>query len=828
MGSEKRPLGHFELAASEDEVVYGEGDSTSIDDSYLASLSERLSLGEGDAPFSRPGSKGNGQGVWGARMPAGTANPLAIGADDAPRPEYAMSPGHRHDAGSDVMELEPDALEDLDDDQPTPAPAGQYPGQQFGASPSYPPPDAGQAQQQYQAFEAPLSSPIRPGPSDLLQSVPPAPEDSEILDPEVNPATYEAPTFIRPSLIEQDPVPIVEIVQGNEKGRAYRFEKDMLSFGRGLDNDVVVTDIAVSRRHLKMSRQGNAVTLEDLGSGNGTLVNGAKVRVQQLQGTDRVEVGNTIFRIVFPGEESFPPQPVPAQPVVQPSGPLHQKSTMYLSDGQNVLAQVEAAARSVSVEAAPGPYVSEPTPSAQVPVRQYESPRRTQQSPWSFKLAMAGLVVLVLIVGMVGLLAALYLRHNLAQPAQPVAAAQEPSAESEYGRGMAAFAEKRWLTAAESFERTLALSPDHAAAREHLAQARAEQQNDGTLEAARQALADQNYEGAITSLETIPQSSVYYTDAMDLRARARQAQSDALVASAARNIASGNRVQARQELDQALSLNPSNARAQELLHQIEEPIAEHVVQPPPPSAPIAVAPSPPSKTAPPSKNTVKRIDPPPRKAPSVPSAPPASAKKEQGRPSSGLNDILTQYKAGRFEAAVARANELAASAPSDDERQRARGMTSKIERFASVWSSAKSTSNARQKLSYLENALKLDQQISGGYYASKLRPELLEVYESDAKRSWRAGQYTTACQYAMRVAKLDPASSFVEGMSKRCESQAQEYYEDGEAARSSDIDQAKALWRKVLNMVPRSSPWYSKAYNALNNTGRRGREDEDE
>jgi len=96
------------------------------------------------------------------------------------------------------------------------------------------------------------------------------------------------------------------------------------------------------------------------------------------------------------------------------------------------------------------------------------------------------------------------------------------------------------------------------------------------------------------------------------------------------------------------------------------------------------------------------------------------------------------------------------------------------------------------------------------------------------QRAWRAGQYATACQSALRALKLDPAASGASQVSDRCESKAREFFEEGENLQRTDVNQAKSYWRKVLNMVPRNNPYYAKAYSALNNAGRRRLQDEDE
>jgi pSer/pThr/pTyr-binding forkhead associated (FHA) protein len=62
--------------------------------------------------------------------------------------------------------------------------------------------------------------------------------------------------------------------------------------------DIVVADPEVSRRHAAIRQHGDGVAIEDLGSTNGTIVNGDKVRgVQPLNDGDSVRVGNTVFRV---------------------------------------------------------------------------------------------------------------------------------------------------------------------------------------------------------------------------------------------------------------------------------------------------------------------------------------------------------------------------------------------------------------------------------------------------------------------------------------------------------------------------------------------------
>ncbi|MCS7073304.1 MAG: FHA domain-containing protein [Bacteroidia bacterium] len=72
--------------------------------------------------------------------------------------------------------------------------------------------------------------------------------------------------------------------------------KKTVLIGRTADNDVILDDPFVSRRHLSITRDTNGViTLQDLGSLNGTFVNGKKVITTTLSDIDIVKIGNTVL-----------------------------------------------------------------------------------------------------------------------------------------------------------------------------------------------------------------------------------------------------------------------------------------------------------------------------------------------------------------------------------------------------------------------------------------------------------------------------------------------------------------------------------------------------
>jgi FHA domain len=77
-------------------------------------------------------------------------------------------------------------------------------------------------------------------------------------------------------------------------------DKERLNVGRELHNQVVIDDAAVSKEHAAITPVGNDHILEDLGSVNGTYVNGARVLRQILQHGDVIGIGGSHLRYLNP------------------------------------------------------------------------------------------------------------------------------------------------------------------------------------------------------------------------------------------------------------------------------------------------------------------------------------------------------------------------------------------------------------------------------------------------------------------------------------------------------------------------------------------------
>jgi hypothetical protein len=93
------------------------------------------------------------------------------------------------------------------------------------------------------------------------------------------------------------PPPEREVVTLTVAGRKQEVDSQRLVLGRSRACDVYVADLNVSRRHAELRQEGATYWIVDLGSTNGTEVNGKRVERERLRDGDKITLGST--EIVF-------------------------------------------------------------------------------------------------------------------------------------------------------------------------------------------------------------------------------------------------------------------------------------------------------------------------------------------------------------------------------------------------------------------------------------------------------------------------------------------------------------------------------------------------
>jgi hypothetical protein len=106
---------------------------------------------------------------------------------------------------------------------------------------------------------------------------------------------HDASAGLAPDALDDlDPRLVVERAPGHEAGAAYEIGHGA-TLGRG-DVEIQLEDPFASTRHARIERQGGVLVLEDLGSTNGTFLNGEPLSgPQPLHPGDRVRIGDSEF-----------------------------------------------------------------------------------------------------------------------------------------------------------------------------------------------------------------------------------------------------------------------------------------------------------------------------------------------------------------------------------------------------------------------------------------------------------------------------------------------------------------------------------------------------
>jgi predicted component of type VI protein secretion system len=140
---------------------------------------------------------------------------------------------------------------------------------------------------------------------------------------------------------------------GPTPGTVFELSKNETYIGRDINNDIVINDSEVSRKHARVVLQGGGYVLEDLGSTNGTFVNG-----QRLMGPHVLRPGELIMfgenvglafeagydenatMVASPGPAAAysPPPATPREtytpPASQPAGPMPPPASQPMYSGQ--------------------------------------------------------------------------------------------------------------------------------------------------------------------------------------------------------------------------------------------------------------------------------------------------------------------------------------------------------------------------------------------------------------------------------------------------------------------------------------------------------------
>ena len=154
----------------------------------------------------------------------------------------------------------------------------------------------------------------------------------------------------------------LQIVEGAEAGKQVPVE-GAITLGRADDADLVLADAGISRNHARVTADAEGASVEDLGSSNGTFVNGERVEgSRRLTDGDEIQLGGAMLRVAEGTAETRMLEEVDPDATEAHPGP------------EAIAAGAAAAAAEAAPSPAPKPVIPAPTPQPQQPARQAAQP----------------------------------------------------------------------------------------------------------------------------------------------------------------------------------------------------------------------------------------------------------------------------------------------------------------------------------------------------------------------------------------------------------------------------------------------------------------------
>ena len=92
----------------------------------------------------------------------------------------------------------------------------------------------------------------------------------------------------------------MRVRSGFYEGLEFSIDRDRMVIGRGRKADLALAEATISRAHAAIGFDGQVFYIEDLGSTNGTLVNGSRVGRQVLKRDDEIQMGKLRIGVTLP------------------------------------------------------------------------------------------------------------------------------------------------------------------------------------------------------------------------------------------------------------------------------------------------------------------------------------------------------------------------------------------------------------------------------------------------------------------------------------------------------------------------------------------------
>ncbi|TNF33902.1 MAG: FHA domain-containing protein [Deltaproteobacteria bacterium] len=609
------------------------------------------------------------------------------------------------------------------------------------------------------------------------------------------------------------------VVVGNDVNKVFKLTGDVTLVGRGMDADFVINDASASRRHFNVVRTSSGYKLVDLGSGNGTKVDGHRVQEIALATGMTIECGTTTLEFGDPSGA--------AAPVRGGGGGGGGGGGAYRDFDDDDGAEKTRMGDMAALEIDPD-WESRRSRMRQEEQQGFETtaePAVEERAPVKKKGGAGKMIAIIgglVVLGGGGFVAAdkfgglgiIFPKEasvtstnsgdgsnggtetgeagtTTGQTGEAGATADaKKKAQDLVLEGEAAYVDKRWYEAKKFFKEALELDPkaergngdpvDEAVV---LVDAQLEAWN--ALVDAKKAASEERFNDALELLRKIKVSTAYHKDAQEMIPTVRDDFVAKSLGMAREAEEKGDYEGAKKAVEAALAVSKEDADAlamQVALTRATAPDADN----------LETDDEDPEKRVQPTK--VAKID-----------FAPGFAKYAASDFMGAIDffDGITYGKASRRDKAKAKA---------------VAGAITKLDTVLRAGQEALAAGKLDKALEDLRLAKKYDQAVNGAFQ-SKISKDLGKAYAAKAKAAFDANDLTGAGSLAKKALANDPGNAEASAMMGDVQKTAKSWLADAKAAAGDNPDKAMKLLAKALNVLPVDDPAYKEAYALLNKLG---------
>ncbi|WP_395849550.1 FHA domain-containing protein [Cystobacter fuscus] len=532
-------------------------------------------------------------------------------------------------------------------------------------------------------------------------------------------------------------------------GQEFGLEEGEYVIGRANDNPICIPDSSVSRRHVLIRRLGGGWTVNDLGSGNGTLMNGEPLSeetplvsgaVLTLGDTELTFNDASNATMMMPMPSAPPARPARSRTAAAPAAPAAQEEE---GDG----------------EAAIAPRRPPPRPESRArPARGRAAAVDPEAQKRKKRLLVISASVFVLLAGVLLVMKLQQQRQAEAQRQSAQAALQQrEQIAGLFQEAKNLIRDGKWTDAKARLLELKEAEPDHPQVGDYLARVEKEIPNQLALEAARTALEQNQLGPASTSLAQVTQDTQMFEAVGSLR-RGLKDKADKRVGEALSLLTQKQLDQAKAITDDVLVAFPEHRDAKVVNEQAARAIAERDAPPPPP--------------------TPKAVPKP-------------------------WDQAVDRYRDGDLQGAMAMANDCASKAP------QCKTLTSQLADFGMLYKRMEDLDD--RGLTRLLDLDRKITNGRGSKLVAGAGKRAANNYYKMASSAKVSGQWGRAMDYAQRALQADPGNTGAANIVSEMRQKAKDVYMSAYAMKDTDPEEALPKFREVMTMTSPDDETHQKA-----------------